>query len=281
MRNVYKYGSALKTEILTTNLSVGSIAIWNLGQSGVVIKGDRLFITIDPYLSNSLEDKRSGIFRRDFAPPLEPKDLKGVSVVLITHHHDDHMDLDTIRPLLEVSPSSAVVLPASHQHLILNDVPETTLYAMRGDDTVTFQDIKITSIPAAHEDYETDAQGNHFWLGYFIEINGVRVYHSGDTIVDKQLINVVGKLRPDVALLPINGRDTTRRSMGIQRGNMNYREAADFGVDIGADILLPIHYDLFESNRENPAYFVDYMFHTHRKQKFHMMTVGERFVYMK
>jgi L-ascorbate 6-phosphate lactonase len=60
---------------------------------------------------------------------------------------------------------------------------------------------------------------------------------------------------------------------------MNYRDAVEFGVAIGADLIIPIHYDLFPNNRENPAYFVDYLLHTYPTQRFHMMTAGERFIY--
>ncbi|MBT2736679.1 hypothetical protein [Bacillus sp. ISL-7] len=42
-----------------------------------------------------------------------------------------------------------------------------------------------------------------------------------------------------------------------------------------------IHYDMFPNNRDNPAYFVDYLFHHYPTQKFHMMVPGERFIYHK
>src|SRR5690606_41374058 len=82
------------------------------------------------------------------------------------------------------------------------------------------------------------------------------------------------------SILPINVQDYFRTSRWIV-GNMNYRDAVDFGVTIGADMILPVHYDMFANNRENPGYFVDYIFHQYPNQKFHMMVPGERFIYYK
>jgi len=62
---------------------------------------------------------------------------------------------------------------------------------------------------------------------------------------------------------------------------MSSREAADFSAMVGIDLNVPIHYDMFPNNRENPAYFVDYLFHHYHNQKFHMMVSGERFIYQK
>jgi L-ascorbate 6-phosphate lactonase len=42
-----------------------------------------------------------------------------------------------------------------------------------------------------------------------------------------------------------------------------------------------MHYGMFPHNDENPAYFVDYLYTRYPQQKFHMMTPGERFVYLK
>src|SRR5690606_40201862 len=90
------------------------------------------------------------------------------------------------------------------------------------------------------------------------------------SVVTDELISDIKSYRPHIAILPINGQDYFRTSRWII-GNMNYRDAVDFGVTIGADMILPVHYDMFANNRENPAYFVDYIFHQYPNQKFHMM----------
>ena len=107
-----------------------------------------------------------------------------------------------------------------------------------------------------------------------------RSYHSGDTSVTNKLVERVREFKPHIAILPINGGDYERTARGIV-GNMTGREAADFGVAVGADLIIPAHYDMFPNNRDNPAHFVDYLFHMYRAQKFHMMAQGERFIYVR
>ena len=66
-------------------------------------------------------------------------------------------------------------------------------------------------------------------------------------------------LRPDVALLPINGRDFFRESEHNVVGNMDYREAARLAADMGAQVLVPMHWELFAGNRGYPGDLLAYV----------------------
>ncbi|WP_175482349.1 MBL fold metallo-hydrolase [Thermoflavimicrobium dichotomicum] len=283
MDKIYKAGRELTEEFAKTELPYGSVAIWNIGQVGTVIKGKKEggFIVIDPYLTHSIEENHPGTeFVREYEPPIDPEGLKGAAGILVTHFHDDHLDLSTIRGIQKVSPETTLAVPASHLYLVEDIVEREKLVACKDGESFHIHSFKITPIASSHTIYEKDEEGNHFYLGFFIECNGVKLYHSGDTVVTDELVERVRAFQPDIAFLPINGADYFRTARGIV-GNMNFREAADFGVAIGADLIIPNHYDLFPNNRDNPAYFVDYLFQHYRKQKFHMLAVGERFIYMK
>src|SRR5262249_57478632 len=77
--------------------------------------------------------------------------------------------------------------------------------------------------------------------------------HAGDCIPYPEQINTVKALQPDLALLPINGRDFYRETEHNLVGNMDYREAARLANDIGAQVLLPMHWELFAHNRGYPG----------------------------
>jgi L-ascorbate 6-phosphate lactonase len=66
----------------------------------------------------------------------------------------------------------------------------------------------------------------------------------------------VSTLRPHVVLLPINGRDAERESQGIA-GNLDEREAAELAAAAGAELLVPMHYDMFAANPGSPAKLVE------------------------
>jgi len=284
MHYLYKGGTELIQEIHETDVAYGGIAVWSLGQMGIVLKSTRQdgFICIDPYLTNSIEQDHPGTeFVREYPPPIRPEGLARVRVVLLTHYHNDHCDLSTLRTLASSSPQTMYAAPASHLSLLQNiPIEAERCIAARDEAPFTVGSFSITPVAAAHTDYQIDEHGNHYYLGYCITLNGVRVYHSGDTSVTQRLVEQVREFKPHIAILPINGGDYERAVRGIV-GNMSDREAADFGVAVGADLLIPAHYDMFPSNRDNPAHFVDYLFRMYRAQKFHMMVPGERFIYLK
>jgi L-ascorbate metabolism protein UlaG (beta-lactamase superfamily) len=59
-------------------------------------------------------------------------------------------------------------------------------------------------------------------------------------------------LRPDIALLPVNGRDEYRRSHNVP-GNFHFEEALQICRDAEIEYLIPHHYGMFEFNTVDPA----------------------------
>jgi len=111
---------------------------------------------------------------------------------------------------------------------------------------------KIHAVPAAHDRLEKDENGRHRFLGYVVEFGGAFIYHSGDTVLYDGMREWLRRWPIDVALLPINGRAPERRVAG----NLWGREAAQLGKDIGARLVIPCHYEMFEFNTAIPDEFV-------------------------
>jgi L-ascorbate 6-phosphate lactonase len=279
--NVYKQGVPLIKEINNTRIHDDTISFWNLGQAGILIKGreEDGLICIDPYLSNSIEQVNPETeFKRAYPPVLSPDMLEDADAILITHEHDDHLDFATLREVGQSSENPVFVVPAPLVSMVQSETGNNNIAAAKVNESFQIKGFQITPVPAAHASYQVDLEGNHHYLGYCIEVNGVRLFHSGDTIVTPELIEKVKDFKPHVVFLPINGGDYFRSSREIV-GNMSFREAVEFSNTVGADLIIPIHYDLFPNNRDNPAYFVDYLFTHYPNQKFHMMAPGERFMY--
>jgi L-ascorbate 6-phosphate lactonase len=278
---VYKHGVPLLKEINDTRIHDAAISFWNLGQAGILIKGreEDGLICIDPYLSNSIEQVNPETeFIRAYPPVLSPDMLENADAILITHEHDDHLDFATLREVGQNGENPLLAIPAPLVSWVQSETGKKNIVAAKANEPFQIRGFQITPVPAAHTRYQVDLQGNHLYLGYCIEVNGVRLFHSGDTIVTPELIEKVKEFKPHVVFLPINGGDYFRSSREIV-GNMSYREAVEFSITVGADLIIPIHYDLFPNNRDNPAYFVDYLFTRYPNQKFHMMAPGERFIY--
>ena len=118
--------------------------------------------------------------------------------------------------------------------------------------TIELAGIRFSAVASAHETVERNEQGRAKFLGYVLQFGGWSLYHSGDTLRYDGMAEKLRLFSVDVALLPINGRVSERRVPG----NLSGPEAAQLAHDIGAKLVIPCHYDMFEFNTGNPDEFL-------------------------
>jgi L-ascorbate metabolism protein UlaG (beta-lactamase superfamily) len=252
-----RQGTELQAEIAATRPVAGSLAVWWLGQSGFLIKSRRGMIVVDPYLSEHLTKKYAATDRphvRMTRAPLRGGDLAGVSLVLASHRHSDHLDPGTLPDLLTASPAARLIVPAAiREHALGLGLPAGRLLGLVAGETFADETsgFTIRAVPSAHEALDTDGQGRHLYLGYVIESEGLRLYHSGDSLAYDGLAGWLGPGPFDVLFLPINGRDPAR---GVP-GNMSAAEAVAFAATVRPRHVVPHHYDMFTFNTVPVAQF--------------------------
>ncbi|MHB8956389.1 MAG: MBL fold metallo-hydrolase [Pirellulaceae bacterium] len=227
-------------------------AIAWLGQAGFLIRRHRQLVAIDPYLSDSLAAKYRGTefpHVRLTPPPIVPDRLTRLDVVLCTHAHTDHMDPETLSPIAAASPRCRFVVPrAERQTAMARGVPaERLLEINAGEHLPLASELSVRALPAAHEELQMDAQGNHRYLGYVLYIGDAVVYHSGDCIAFDGLAEELASSRIDLAFLPVNGRDAVRRGRGIP-GNFTLDEAAALCLRCGIPAMMACHFGMFDFN---------------------------------
>lgn len=233
------------------------LRLYWLGQAGFVVDIAGFRLVIDPYLSDTLAEKYAGTPRphiRMMPPPILAEHIPFVDLVLCTHAHTDHMDPGTLLPLLRANPSAKLVVPrATRQQAVdRSGAGEGLLVLARaGEKLLPLPGLSIIPTKAAHETLETDAEGNHRFLGYVIDAGSVRIWHSGDCVPFSGLESEVSAHRPDVALLPINGRRPELSNHGVP-GNFSLQEAIDIARSAGAADMVAHHYGLFDFNTESP-----------------------------
>lgn len=268
-------------QLCSISLPEQAIALWSLGQEGFLVKWKDTTVLFDPYLSNWVFELAGEPWQRAFEPPLQPAECMNIDYVVCSHHHEDHMDKLTLQEIGQ-SAVTKFVVPKAHRGLMKEwgFSEEQLICVSHGEEIRLGDEIKLAAHAAKHEEFETDEDGEHFYLSYVLSLGEIKLLHAGDTIGFTELEDWLKPQAVDVALLPINGRDYVRKRQGIV-GNMNYREAAELGVAIGAKLIVPMHYGLFAHNDENPAYFVDYMYKHYPRSSIHLFSPGERFIYMK
>ncbi len=250
--------AAFLADIQTARRTPDSLHLWWLGQSGFLIQWNQRHALLDPYLSDSLTHKYAATDKphvRLTERVIAPENLSFVDVITSSHNHTDHLDAETLRPILQHDPQVPLLVPAANRAFAAErlQVPSESLRALDAGQSVALGGFRFHAIPAAHNTLERDAEGRHKFLGYIVEAGPWKIYHSGDTLLYEGIENWLRPAGIDVALLPINGDRPERRVAG----NLDGRQAAQLAHAIGARIVIPCHFDMFAFNTASPADFVN------------------------
>ncbi|MDP9296776.1 MAG: MBL fold metallo-hydrolase [Actinomycetota bacterium] len=246
-------GSSLMQRFSRLEPGSSQIALWWLGQAGFVYRGAGVTALLDPFLAPH-EGRR-------FERMLPPDQATGVDLILCSHEHIDHFDAESIPALAAASPEARVVVPTPIVSMVTDlGIDGSRVIGAQPDDPIEIDGLRIHPVPARHGVEISDAytfgtelsDGLVRYLGFVLESDGVRLYHAGDTILYDGMAEGLRSIGVDIALLPINGRDGFRESRGLV-GNLTEHEAALLSRDMGADLLIPIHYEMFAHNRGYPA----------------------------
>jgi L-ascorbate 6-phosphate lactonase len=241
----------LPQEIVAAKVAPGSLRIWWIGQEGFVIKTPRLIIYVDPYLSDYAERITRGQPNEHVLitqPPLGPEDVDHADLVLCTHDHADHIDPDGIPVIARRSPQAKFVVPrCAAETMSRLGVAQHRVLTLAGDDRLSVDGVEVHALPAMHERFDRDAKNGYPYLSYVVKLEGLCLFHAGDTIPYEGQIEKAAAHRIDLAFVPINGRDDLRHSLAFE-GNFDCGEAVEFAAAIRAGLTIPMHYDKFTLN---------------------------------
>jgi L-ascorbate metabolism protein UlaG (beta-lactamase superfamily) len=252
--------------------------VWWLAQSGFLIKWQGNYVLFDPYLSDSLSlkyqhtDKPHG---RMSELAIDPATLNFVHIVTSSHNHTDHLDADTLVPILKNNHDVKFIIPEANRSFVVNRIgcEENFPTGLNDGQTIDHKGFRITGLPAAHNKIERDDKGQCKFMGYLVQFANYAVYHSGDTLWFDGLDELLQPYHVDIAFLPINGNKPERKVAG----NLNAEEAALLGKAIDARLVIPHHYHLFEFNTEDPALFAERC--SKHGVNYKVLEMGEGFIY--
>jgi len=224
----------------------GGISITWIGHATTVVQAGGLTILTDPIFS----DRIAGFYKRRARPGVEGWLLPPVDVVVISHNHRDHLDEDSVLAL-GFRPTYVVPLGLAawfkkrgFRHVIELDWWETAeIVGPRGGRAV------VALVPAQHWSQRGPFDENtSLWGGYVIDAGGRRFYFAGDTGYPAAF-REIGQRFPDLdyALLPI-GAYAPRWFMRAQ--HMSPEDAAQAFRELGARVLVPIHWGTFHLSDE-------------------------------
>jgi L-ascorbate metabolism protein UlaG (beta-lactamase superfamily) len=222
-----------------------------LGQAGFAVRLHNTLLLIDPYLSDALATKYAGTafpHERMMRSPINVAELPPVDWVLVTHRHGDHLDRVALPAIATRSPECRFVIPAADAELARSiGLPQHRLLPIDAGEDLELGPWCVHAIAAAHEAVERDESGHHRFLGYILVSDHETFYHSGDCVPFDGLSTALSAFRLDLALLPVNGRDTHRADLGIP-GNFTLDEAVYLCEALNIPTLMAHHFGMFAFN---------------------------------
>ena len=231
--------------------------LWWLGHSGFALKYRQAIVYVDPLLG--------GRENRLVAPPISGQDVRHAGLILCTHAHAGHLDPGTVPAMLAESRRAKVVMPmsaAAHAHEL--GIEYQRMVTTNADLRVEFLDDRIYAVPSAHRQLDWTPTGGYPYLGYLVRFGPYTIYHAGDGAPYEQLAARLMPYNVTVALLPIGGE-----------GNFTITEAAHLAGQIGAEWLVPMHYDMFPGCAVEVDRFIEHLLGQHPAQRFKVFQCGE------
>lgn len=191
-------------------MKFGDIELKWLGHAGFLIQNSKI-IYIDPY------NIQEGLPKAD--------------LILITHSHYDHCSFSDMQKI--VRDGTKIVCPADVTSKITRfDVP-IKIEVVEPNSELDLGDVKFSILPSYNVDKHFHPK-DEGWVGYLVKLNGVFIYHSGDSDIIPEMQKLTGYKQNGkefVALLPVGGRFT-----------MNAEEAYEAAKLIKPNVAIPMHW---------------------------------------
>lgn len=167
------------------------------------------------------------------------RNYNDADIIFITHDHYDHYsedDIDKIRKndTIIVAPEGLLT------KLLRKGFRQEYIITVEPDEEDMVEGIKFETIPAYNTNKQFHPKENG-WVGYIIEIRGIRYYIAGDTDITEEN----KKVKCDVAFVPVGGTYT-----------MDFKEAAGLVNEIKPKIAIPIHYGSIVGTKQDATDFI-------------------------
>ena len=175
------------------------------------------------------------------------RNYNDADIIFITHDHYDHYSEEDIDKV--INENTVIVIPEELLTKVLKKgINKNAIITVKPNQKYMVQGIKFETVPAYNTNKIFHPKENG-WVGYVIEINGIKYYIAGDTDITEEN----KKVKCDVAFVPVGGTYT-----------MDFKEAAQMVNEIQPKVAVPIHYGSVVGTKQNAEEFIK-LLHTNIK----------------
>jgi L-ascorbate 6-phosphate lactonase len=209
-------------------VEAGQLALWYTGGAGYIVRTPRTTIYVDPFTGPSDEKWVRGV-----APPFDASQVGRCDLILSTHEHRDHCDPDALVPML-ARTSARLAGPASSIETARGfGWPEARLQTLGRGDGLEVGDLRITTVLSR----DPLARGCN---GYVIEAEGVTFVNMGDSLWYDEIGRELSRWRVDAIAVSV------AHNPPGETYYMSEVDAVRIARDVGASVLIPHHWDLWQ-----------------------------------
>lgn len=191
-----------------------------IGQSTFILNISDKIILTDPWFSHK--------FLRKIPLKTEIEEIEKWDIMLVSHSHIDHLDKKSLKKAKELN--SVFIGPPSACKKA-EKIGIKKIFKLKPAEKIEMEGIKIYSLKAYHT-FAKDA------LCYVIE-NEKKLFYSGDTKLNKKLLESLKKYRIDIAIVQICC------SYYPLKDGMNLNDAVKLTLEIKPEIVIPMHYHIY------------------------------------
>jgi L-ascorbate metabolism protein UlaG (beta-lactamase superfamily) len=214
-----------------------------INHATVLIQIAGLNILTDPIWSDRASPLQFAGPKRHRAPGIEFDDLPQIDVVIISHNHYDHIDIETLNRL-DVAHHPVFFTPLGNSELLEEIGIEQTNDLDWWESVELSPALKLTCVPAQHFSGRGTADRDAtLWCGWVLTSASGSIYFAGDTGYGEHFTEIAERFSPiRVALLPI-GAFLPLWFMGPV--HISPREAVRAHKALRAQRSMPIHFGTF------------------------------------
>ncbi len=224
----------------------GSFAAW-LGHSTVLLKMDGFTVLTDPVFSDTVGLKVGSFAlgaRRLVAPALELTDLPKIDLILLSHAHMDHFDLDSLRRL---ENRNTAVITAPRTAGLLRTERWARVRELRWDEESQEGPLTVRAIEVNHWGARLQVDFYRGYNGYLLSAGRRRIVFAGDTAATSAFSKLRSSRPIDLAIMPIGAYDPWVWF------HCTPEQAWNMANDAGAELIMPVHHQTFRLSRERLA----------------------------
>lgn len=219
-----------------------------LGHASIVIQKPQLNILIDPVWSYRVGP--FGIFGPKRERPISPlADLPKPDMILISHDHYDHLDLNALAWLCQ-QHDPLILAGKGVGRIIGQKVPSARIVELAWWESYCLGQYQVTFIPAQHFSGRSIRMNESLWGGFMVEGAGEVLYYVGDSGYQPKINDRVAEKFPDIdlALIPIGSYEPYAY---LKHYHLSPGDAVQLFTDLNIQKAFAVHFGTFHLSMEN------------------------------